>query len=160
MVRRLVEQGLISRRSAPQCVEADVLSVQIDFTAHEPMQPVIGHWEVLAQQVSASPIIGAAHEDQSPGQRCIHIEGEARRESAAWWSPIVARDAARAVRVDVTCADGLQLHELFESMALPDLGLPQPIEGLDHVLKAGLARGRKHWYDAQRQAEPTDLPHG
>jgi len=160
MVRHTGEQWLICGIFAPQGVEADLVRAQIDLAAHQPMRPLWGDLEAVAQQVRAPGIIGAAQEDYRPPQGRMRVEPKRGREGPARWGLLPSGSAARAVGGNVTIAGRQQLREVLEPMALPNLGLPQPVEPLDGVLEAGLARGCEHRYDPQRQAQSAHPSHG
>ena len=124
MVRHFAKQGLVGGIFAPQGVEADLVSVQINFGAHQPMCPVLSHGEDFAEQMGTSIIVGATQEDQGAAHGCIRMKLERLRKRVARAGACSTGSATRAVSGDVEGAGGPQLGEVLEVMALPDFGLP------------------------------------
>ncbi len=144
MVGHYFEQWLVVRISAPQGMEANLVGAQIDLAAHQPMRPLAGDLKALAHQVGPSSVVGATQEDDRAAQRSVRIELEALRKGSAWRGLLPAARTACAVGGDVACIDGQKLREVFETMPLPDLGLPQCVEAFNGILKSRLARGREY----------------
>ncbi len=156
MVGHYFEQWLVVRISAPQGMEANLVGAQIDLAAHQPMRPLAGDLKALAHQVGPSSVVGATQEDDRAAQRSVRIELEALRKGSAWRGLLPAARTACAVGGDVACIDGQKLREVFETMPLPDLGLPQCVEAFNGILKSRLARGREYRDYPQRQAQSAD----
>src|SRR5262245_55271401 len=134
MIDHLIEQWLICWIFAPQGVEADLLSAEIDLTAHQPMRPVLRYFETSAEQLSVSKIVSASQEDEGARDRCAQSGLESFGETATRGGLLAPADCACTVGADVACAHPHQLLQALEAMTLPDLGLPQAIKRLDRVL--------------------------
>jgi hypothetical protein len=160
MIRHDFKQRLVHRITASQSMESNVLGIQIDLTSHQPPRPKWGHIKASAHQVSPTTVIGTTQEDDLPAQRNMGIELKALGEGATQGRLLAARRAAGAVRRNIACIDSQQLGEVLEAVPLPDLGLPQAVEGFDAVLEARLTRWCEYRHHAQRQAQAADATDG
>lgn len=129
------------------------LRAEVDFATNEAMVPSSVDEEAAGEKADSAFVIGAADEDDlgvSASRQAIWRPREAR-----WCSllPFLGFDVMGGDEAVRTVA---QLGAAGVVKAIPDLNLPQVVEGLDLVLDAMLARWGEDGGDAQGQAEEGD----
>ena len=147
------QQRLVVGLGTAQTEAMNGLRAEVDFATNEAMVPGCVDEEAAGEQANSAFVIGAAYEaDLGVG---------ARRQAV--WGPREARRcrllpflAFGVMGRDVAIRAAAQLGAAGVVKALPDLGLPQVVEGLDLVLEARLARRSEDGGDAHGQAEEGD----
>ena len=74
MIRDGGKQRLIVGLASPQSIDRDLMINEIDFTAHQAMDPVGCNKPVLAQEAQVSCCVSPAEKDQSPARHSTGIE--------------------------------------------------------------------------------------
>ena len=108
--------------------------IEVDFAAHQAMQPVWTHGETLPKQIDVAGLIAAANEDDMAMQRRMRVKLEVLGHRLASRSRFGKRSRSRAMRRDVSIGACLQLRDTGHAVPLPNLGLPQRVEAFDGVL--------------------------
>jgi len=129
------------------------LRAEVDLAANEAMRPSRIDVEAVGQKADAACVIGAADEDDlgvSASRQVIW------RPREAWGCDLLTRLGFEVMGGDEAVGAVAQLGAAGVVKAIPDLGLPQVVEGLDLVLEAMLAGWGEDGGDAQGQAEEGD----
>lgn len=156
MVSHLCEQGLIGRISASQCVEPDLVSVEIDLAACESMRPVGRQAKAVAEHVDFRRLITSSQEDHGACRIGRQIQSEALRERTANRRMVSSPYAACSMRSHIGRRQLAKMRHVRDFMALPYLALPQGIETFDRILEAVLSWRRKYRNDTQGKAQAAD----
>src|SRR6266849_5001908 len=130
--------------------------IEVNFAAHQPMQPFGAHGKALAEQIDVAGLIGATNEDDVPAQRRMRVKFEVPRHRSAPWGRFGKRLRSRAVRCDVSVRTRLQFCDACHVVTLPHFCLPQAVEALDGVLHTMLERGHKYGDHFELQAHAAD----
>ncbi len=134
--------------------------IEVNFAAHEPMQPVRTYSKALAKQMGVTGLIGATNEDHPPVQRCLRVEFEVRGHGSSLRGRFSQRLRPRAMRRDVAIRMRLQIVDARQVVPPPHFGLPQAIEALDRVLHPMFEWRHKNGGDSQLQTQTADATHG
>ena len=153
MVRQLCKQWLISRISAPQREEANVLRIELDLASGEPVRPVRRQSEAISQQAHSSGLVASSQEDHGAFRLRPQIQFESGGEGAAKRCEVSAAHTAGAMRSHVSRRQLLKMHHVLDAIALPHFALPQRVEAFDGILEAMLSRRGKHRRDTQGEAQ-------
>ena len=153
------KQLLIGGRATPQCEAPDLLTFEIDLTAHETVQPVSAGKEALSKHGDTAFIVGSTNKDHRAAQRFGQIEDERTRHRATFRSCLSTFCRTRPMRADVFVGQSLQCLQVGYVVTLPDLGLPQGVEPFDHILHAMLKRRHERRNHSKSQTESADASH-
>ena len=129
------------------------LRAEVDFATNESMVPSCVDEEAAGEKANSAFVIGAADEDDlgvSASRQAVWGPREAR------WCSLLPFLGFDVMGGDVAVRAAAQLGAAGVVKALPDLGLPEVVEGLDLVLDAMLARRGEDGGDAHGQAEEGD----
>src|SRR5262249_34760551 len=111
---------LTGRVFASEAEEADLVSIQIDFTADQAARPHRAQRPGLAQQAHRALAITAAEVDQSPLGALLQVQFPVRRERPPTRRGFNPRRPALAQRLHVAARTPLQGLQVFVLEARPD----------------------------------------
>jgi hypothetical protein len=134
--------------------------IEVNFAAHQAMQPVRTYGKLLPEQRDVAGLIATANEDDVAAQRRMGVESEMLRHRLPRRSRFGKRLRPPAMRGDVSIGACLQFSHAGHAVALPNLGLPQGVEAFYGVLHAVLEWRHEHRHHAKLQAQATDAAHG
>src|SRR5262249_44799979 len=83
--------GLTGRVLASQGVKADLVTVQIHFTAHEPTRPDVADLPALAQQVPLPLRVGPPQVHQTAARSLLEVQLPVSGERPAGWGGLDPR---------------------------------------------------------------------
>src|SRR5690349_4051760 len=129
------QQRLVAGVATAQCIAADALQVEVDFTANQAVQPKTVDCEAMAEQLHVAFGVGASQVDQRPAQCAAQVEVPALRKGSSLRGGFAALNRALLVRLDIEAGMGLQGRQIGEVEALPHLALPKPVEAFNWILK-------------------------
>jgi hypothetical protein len=155
LVRKRGEEGLLFRGATTEAKAVDLLTIQVDLTAGQPVRPERIQGEAMAQEFDRSGLVRAAQIDDSTAWPTLQIERPLRREGATVRMLFWIEQAIQTCGVglgeapgdNTECLQGLVME------ALPDLSLPEPVEVFDCGLEAGFQRRSKDRRDLEGKAE-------
>jgi hypothetical protein len=130
--------------------------IEIDFAAHQTMQPRPAHSKALPEHMDVAGVICTSDEDHAAAHWRPRVKLKVPWHRSARRCRFSNGLDGRTVCSNMTPRACLQVGETRHSVAQPDFGLPQGVEALDDVLHAVLERGHEHENNIQLQAQPAD----
>ena len=156
----LTQQRVVAWITSAQRVETDALMSEVHFAAHESMWPMWIDREGSAQQIGVAGCTAATQEDHGAVERGPKVEHETFGEAAPVGCKFPSGGSLGAIGCDIKGGDTRQGLDIGETVALPDLALPQRIEAFDGILEARLARWGEDRDHSERQTQPADTSDG
>ena len=129
------------------------LRTEVDFAANEAMVPNRVDEETAGEQADSAIVIGGADKYDLGVSASRQAIWRPREACGCGFLPFLGFDVMGG---DEPVRTAAQMGAAGVVKAIPDLGLPPVVEGLDLVLEAMLARWGEDGGDAQGQAEEGD----
>src|SRR5438067_2067181 len=121
------ELGLAGRLLAPQREEANLVGVEIHFTAHQAVGPHLAERPGPPQQSYFAEAAAAPQVDQPAARPVLQVQLPVGGESPAVWRRLQPRRPLLTQRLDVPPRAPLQALQVGVLEARPDPGLPPAV---------------------------------
>ena len=148
-----LEKWLVSGIASAESVEADALSGEVHFRAHQTVGPLCVHGKDVSQKAGLAFGISPSKEDDAPLWHRLEVELPVLREGPPVRGSVDPGSGAAATGRDELRGPGLQGTARDMGKARPDFGLPTAIEVLNGRLEPGFLGGRKDGDHLQGEAK-------
>jgi hypothetical protein len=149
---------LVVRSATAEAKAVDLVPLQVDFAAGEPMRPEWIQGKAMAQKFDRPRLVGATEVDDSTAWLALQIERPLRWERATRGMVFGMEKTIQTRGVSLGKAMGNRAEGLqsFMMKPLPDLSLAEAVEVFDGGLEAAFQWRSKNRCDAEGKTEAHD----
>ena len=144
---------LISGFSSPQSIKLNPFSLQVNFTPHQPMQPVFVYNQSMAKNIYCPFLSGPTNVYYHPLRMSLQIQLPSFREWAPWRSILNVLGHATSISRYITIRSNCEIRNILMPKPGPYFRFPPPVIVLNARLKTSLSRWSEDRDNPQSQTQ-------